>query len=491
LVLVGAVALALIIVSGAVVVNSVLYTGNVSPSGSTGSVDDALSTRESVRQDMSGLLANLSDGDPYVEETTLSNRVDQYAVERERSTAIDSPASVVVGYDPADSVDGTLKRTTNPAKFNSISGGSGKDVVNNADRFVGLRLEVTNVKSPNQDTKGGFVFTFEEDSGSDVWKLYFVAKNFKTGTDRFSVYTKTDGNNAVVLSGCQNVDAGSGEFDEITSTQPVVFSQQGDRLFINWAGGSCQASTAFTTDIDPSFDVTLNILKGGSYPSNLPSGSYNNALKTEANVEFATDGSPGNFPGGDTDTDVVFSAAFDYNYTSPSIDYDGSIQDVEVPSTATLYSASFEPSTSLNDYGLIENAGADAGVDSSIGSPSGAMYLRDGIVEMTDSVDTSSFDQVKVTFWVQEGDSSDGPEAPSNDTGESLNVSFNDPSSSWREYNTFTATDEDGPDTARRVVFYLDGDALHSDFKLRFRQSAADASNDEWYIDEITIEGVD
>jgi hypothetical protein len=32
---------------------------------------------------------------------------------------------------------------------------------------------------------------------------------------------------------------------------------------------------------------------------------------------------------------------------------------------------------------------------------------------------------------------------------------------------------------------------LHGDFKLRFRQSAADASNDEWYIDEITIEGVD
>lgn len=497
LVLVGAVALALIIVSGAVVVNSVLYTGNVSPSGSTGSVDDALSTRESVRTDMHGLLAELSGGDPYVEETTLDNEIDEYAVERERSAAVESPTSVVLDYDDTDSVTGTFVETTNANKLNSISGNTPKELVNNADRLVGFELEISNIKTQDNGKNGGFVVTFEENGGGDVWKLFFVAEDSNGGTDEFSVYTKTEGSSATAVPGCQDVDAGMNELDAITSSDPVVFRQQGDTLFINWAGGSCAGSTAFATDIDSTFDVTSNILKssgsGPSIPPGLPSGQYRNSVKAEGVVGFGTDGNvqSANFPSGTGNTDIVFSAAFDYQYTSPTIDYDGSIRDVEVPSTATLYSASFGGSTSLNDYGLVKNAGADADVDSGVGSPPGAMYLRDGIVEMTDSVDTSSYDQVKVTFWVQEGDSSDGPEAPSNDPGESLNVSFNDPSSNWQEYNTFTATDEDGPDTARRVVFYLDGDALHGDFKLRFRQSAADASNDEWYIDEITIEGVD
>lgn len=510
LVLVGAVALALIIVSGAVVVNSVLYTGNVSPSGSTGSVDEALSTQESVRADMRELTRSLSGGDPYVEKSVLENEVETYRPMRERSVAIESPASVVVAYDDTNSVTGTFVQTTNPSKFNSISGNPAKELVNDADRLVGFELEVSNVKTSNNDKNGGAVFTFEEDSGGDVWKLIFLADNSKSGTDRFSVYTKTDGNSAVPLSGCQNVDAGTGKFDEITSSQPVTFSQQGDRLLVDWAGGSCTGSTTFAADIDSTFDVTSNILKG-SGPMGLPGAPYNNNVKTEAVVGFGTDGNvqSANFPSGSSNKDVVFEAAFDYRYTSPNVDYDGSIRGVEVPSTALLYRASFDGSSSLTDYGLSHttNGGGDSeggirsGVRSSdvmfLGGGSGADSSSpgndEGIIDMRPAagVDTTSYEKVKVTFWVQEGEGSDGPEAPSSDPDEELVVSYYDASSSaWVQYNTFPATTDDGSSTARKVTFYLDEDALNSNFRLRFRQPDADADDDDWHIDDITIEGV-
>jgi hypothetical protein len=508
-VLVGAVALALIIVSGAVVVNSVLYTGNVSPSGSTGSVDEALSTQESVRADMREMVRSLSGGDPYVEESVLKNEVKDYRPMRERSAAIESPASVVVNYDDLNSVTGTFVQTKNQAKFNSISGGSGKQLVDNADRFVAFEVQVSNVKTQNKDENGGFVVTLEEDSTGDTWKLFFVAQDSDGGTDRFSAYTKTGSNSAVALSGCQNVDAGTGDLDEITTSQPVVFQQQGDRLLVRWSGGSCDASTTFAPNIDSTFDVSINILKSSA--PNLPPGNYKNSIKPEGTIGFATDGTPAGSPfsSGTNKPNVVLEAAFDYQYTSPNVDYDGRIEGVEVPSTALLYSASFDGSSLLIDYGLSHttNGGGDSeggirsGVRSSdvmfLGGGSGADSSSpgddEGIIDMRPAagVDTSAFEKVKVTFWIQEGDGSDGPEAPSSDPNEELVVSYYDASSSaWVQYNTFPATTDDGSSTARMVTFYLDEDALNSNFRLRFRQPDADADDDDWHIDDIIIEGV-
>ncbi len=102
-------------------------------------------------------------------------------------------------------------------------------------------------------------------------------------------------------------------------------------------------------------------------------------------------------------------------------------------------------------------------------------------------IDLSSYNSVNVSYWIQQGDNSIGSENP--DGGEDLYVEYYNNLGIWSELDQFLGADLGATIYIRSHL--LPVDALHSGFRLRFRQQAGTGSDyDYWHIDDVKIEAV-
>jgi hypothetical protein len=135
-------------------------------------------------------------------------------------------------------------------------------------------------------------------------------------------------------------------------------------------------------------------------------------------------------------------------------------------------------------WGVIE--GADASQDG-IAEPSGAYAAHfDGAPDAGDTLATYAIDLsgetvVRVEYYWQRTGNGNSPEA-----GEDLVVEYVNDQLQWQELVTYLG---DGPDmtTFEFASFVLPANALHSDFRLRFRNSATSGTNDDWFVDDLHI----
>lgn len=100
-------------------------------------------------------------------------------------------------------------------------------------------------------------------------------------------------------------------------------------------------------------------------------------------------------------------------------------------------------------------------------------------------IDLSSQLEVNISYWVQRGDNSFS-ERP--DTGEDLIVEYYNDVGSWIPLDTFLGS---GTAAQEYNIFHiLPADALHANFRIRFRQTGASGSSlDYWHFDDVILQG--
>jgi len=113
-----------------------------------------------------------------------------------------------------------------------------------------------------------------------------------------------------------------------------------------------------------------------------------------------------------------------------------------------------------------------------------SMNTHGGAVTVTlKAFDVSSYSNIQVGIWVRRGSSSFS-ERP--DSNEDLIMEYLTSSSIWVNLDTFFGGGADGE--IFNKTYNLTGNAIHSGFRLRFRQTAASGSNlDWWHIDDVFI----
>ena len=122
-----------------------------------------------------------------------------------------------------------------------------------------------------------------------------------------------------------------------------------------------------------------------------------------------------------------------------------------------------------------------------------------GGIRNANGFDTTDGKLVVVEYWVREDgpEFDEGPGAPGTDgQGEDLVVQYltdgGDPTvdADWQTISTLeagTGGDGDGIQTYEQRARLTAADALHDDFRLRFRQVSADADSDEWHVDDVHL----
>ncbi len=98
-------------------------------------------------------------------------------------------------------------------------------------------------------------------------------------------------------------------------------------------------------------------------------------------------------------------------------------------------------------------------------------------------IDLSSYGYVYVSYWVRRGHDSFS-ENP--DNGEDLVVEYNNSLGNWVQLDYFLGFGTPGEIYIRSIT--LPSDALHENFRIRFRQVAATSGNwDYWHFDDVQI----
>jgi hypothetical protein len=154
----------------------------------------------------------------------------------------------------------------------------------------------------------------------------------------------------------------------------------------------------------------------------------------------------------------------------------------------SIFSDNFERSTGLGSNWVVSATTGSAGISThTSNSGTRSMFTRWGIVSVTSiAFDTSAYQYIWVNYWVRRGSDafSEDPEG----SDEDLIVEYLNATNSWIQLDNFQ-----GGGTAGQIYnskHNLSGDALHSGFKLRFRQTGGDGSdNDYYHIDDVEIKG--
>ena len=106
-------------------------------------------------------------------------------------------------------------------------------------------------------------------------------------------------------------------------------------------------------------------------------------------------------------------------------------------------------------------------------------------IQMTSgaAVDTSDADAVQIAAWAQEGLDTSGPEASDD---EDLVVEYYNADGEWDTVERLPADDDVVEREYNPRIELTGDDALHSAFRIRFRQLAA-GGTDPWFIDDVAI----
>jgi hypothetical protein len=112
------------------------------------------------------------------------------------------------------------------------------------------------------------------------------------------------------------------------------------------------------------------------------------------------------------------------------------------------------------------------------------MNTHGGVVTVTlKAIDVSKYTKIQVGFWLRRGGSFSEPP----DSGEDLVIEYLNSQSSWVNLDTFYGSGTSGQIYANNL-YNLSGNALHSGFRIRYRQTGASGVNFDYYhIDDVFV----
>jgi parallel beta-helix repeat protein len=112
-----------------------------------------------------------------------------------------------------------------------------------------------------------------------------------------------------------------------------------------------------------------------------------------------------------------------------------------------------------------------------------SMFTLGGAVTVTScKIDLSGESNCIVSFWLRQG----GAFSENPDGGENMVVEYRNDAGSWVALATYLGSDAAG--TQYNGLFALPSNALHSNFQLRFRQTAGSGYGfDYWHIDDVYV----
>ena len=114
------------------------------------------------------------------------------------------------------------------------------------------------------------------------------------------------------------------------------------------------------------------------------------------------------------------------------------------------------------------------------GDRSAEINVHDGGIETQDQYDTSRGGLLVVEYWATE----DAPEPDDSEGQEDLVLEYLNRNGDWIVADRVEPAGDER-EVYERQARISDPDAFHSGFKLRFRQLAADANSDAWYVDDV------
>lgn len=135
----------------------------------------------------------------------------------------------------------------------------------------------------------------------------------------------------------------------------------------------------------------------------------------------------------------------------------------------------------------VTSSGGSAGVSSATAATgSNSLFTRwDPVTVTSSTVDLSGGNGVELSVWVRRGSDSFSEDP---DDGENLVIEYLDDGGSWVSLQTFTGSGTSGE--VFTPLYTLPANALHSGFQVRFRQTAGDGSDwDYWHVDDVCLTG--
>lgn len=306
------------------------------------------------------------------------------------------------------------------------------------------------------------------------------ADDFEDGT--LAGWTTT---NASVSGVSNNAGyAGSGSFGAYTSNQAVTVTSPTFNAAVPEARLQLwvrRGSDAFSEDTDPGENLVLEYRRADSswgvlrtyLGSGIKGQQYNTSIILPADAHHASLAIRLRQTGG---------SGFDYDYWH--------FDDVRVteiaPAVGVGIGACDDFESGLSTNWSVNAFSGFAGIDSAtFQSPSNALYLNGGVVEVTSNViDTSDVTFTDLTMWIRRGADSFSEDP---DGGENLEVQYLDDGGTWQTLETFSGSG--GPGAVFIRSYTLPAAGRHTGFQLRYRMTAGSgASWDFWHVDDVCFD---
>ncbi|WP_267643103.1 DUF7261 family protein [Haloarchaeobius amylolyticus] len=318
LVLVGAVAIAFIILGIVVVFNTVLFTENVDSTGSGIAVDDSEAV-ERVSADTMGQIAryvNEGNMDRAGRDTLLSQNASNYSTLLQESYAQDSAALVDINYNQSNTKYGVRVFQTNTSDFYDDPDDTGSDNWHLTDstpsEIVRFEMDLTRSQLSNQATDSFHIAVKgTNETGAEEWRVVRIYNDSGAGID------------LAVAHGSGS--APGNWYDQMESpTSACNDMAVGSTFEVDVSEGTVEGTSCtfnFTDGIDyetgsEGYDIWFR-------DSENASGTYSFVLSepgefvSSAQYQEAT-GTPGS---GQYYTDIVWRAGVTVEYDTPTISY--------------------------------------------------------------------------------------------------------------------------------------------------------------------------
>lgn len=497
LLLVGAVATAIIILTIATLVNTTIYTGSIAPQAPDIAGQQAVKYERILDRDLQRLSNAVDDNStaPGADQTDLRDNVTSYSHRLSVIAAQEGPVAVNVTFNETISDGPTQVADPSPGQIEGEDSGFDFDVIdsNNASDVSNLYIEL------DADT-----------AASEPQPISLVVENNSTPDQQWRLdFYKVPSDNAFRVREAN-------ETGPTTVYQTCDFQLGGPRVTVtqdNVTNGTKTCNIDFAKNVDPPYVVSFekgNKARDAKWSLTTP-GDVNGP---EFNPEES-----GNDP---YINKLVTHAAFNVVYQTPSIAYKRTVElEVGAPVApesghvflysdfeesglgSTAWTGSDIDASEPDDYGAgnfdISSGIAHTGDGAAFhnGDPSlipGSGYTN-GTIETAGSYDTSSYDAVVVEFWAQEGEpggpgNPGGSDAgPETGEGEDLTVQYYN-GTDWVTVGELVppASPVSDPKQYYRRIRLDDPGALHSGFRFRFVMPA-DANSDRWFVDDIVLRG--
>jgi hypothetical protein len=469
LLLVSAVAVAVAIIGIAVLFNSVIYTSSISPQAASEGSNNADLLASVVESDVQRMVNRYADGQNYMNDSQRVAFVSALPAQSRRvavAHATGSPRYVDLSYNSAATRDGVgYVQKTDSALPNNIKG-SNSTLAADVTEVHEFDLDVTRFP----DAKP-VLLVLKNDSVSPTrfWRLRLREES--PGSIEVRVRTTGESSATVVCT--------------MSSPGTVNFTLEGESMRVD----PCGASVRFGEGVDAPYDVYLD--KGQTSPTG--KGFYDVVLQ-------GTDGTGGPSP---VSPPPTVGVGVDVTFEDDAVSY-ATTRTVDVgahpapESGTTLLYENFENGTLDANWTTTTDGPfpgqVEIGVDSQVQHTGAyAAYVdaqtgistTEGRIEMANGRNTTTFDDIVVDYWAQEGlPSSNGPEPAE---GENLTVQYLDDSGSWVTLDRVDAKSGTIERYHRRVTVDAPA-ARHANFRIRFLVPV-DQNSDRWYVDDVTVTG--